>query len=165
MKKILILLMMSMLLLACGDKGKDTLNTLNGSLVCVMEESGVVAEQIFNFKNDRLENIIINTSMTYELLGMSEEDINSSAEEELEALNDIMKEILGADADSKLEFTETGINLTISVSKEAIKDMGITDIEYDKVYDQAFIDDLIVKYESEGGTCKFNWWIKWSEHK
>lgn len=34
MKKILILLMMSMLLLACGDKGKDTLNTLNGSLVC-----------------------------------------------------------------------------------------------------------------------------------
>ncbi len=160
MKKILIIMMMSLTLLACnkqdGDKAKVEPKSLTGSLVCVIEDSGVVAEQIFDFKDKKVENIIVNTSMTYEALGISAEDIDSSTEEELEALNEIMKEILGADSDSKLEFTEVGIDLSLSVGKDAISEMGITDVEYDKDYDQAFIDDLIVKYEAEGGVCKFN---------
>ena len=152
MKKLLTLLIVSILLVGCGNQSKEETKTCTIS----EDQSGVTLETTFTAIDDEINKIGIRTKLPniFEAMGIDVDDITDEQKQMIE--KEMMKEFDIKDL--------TGIDLQTSYSKENIVVEMTIDLNHasDKILDELNIDKnnknslkkVIKDAEAEGFKCR-----------
>lgn len=147
MKKILLVLVASLALVACGSKpAEEAVQVLS----CEVNEMGLEMGFDMTFTGEKITAIDVDMNLPYALMGLTYDIVKLIDEEELKLM---MLEELGQETPGEfdLKLTEEAMEMSIKMDVKEFVKMGF--IEADEANETVNINEAKADIEANGGVC------------